>query len=154
MAEATVVWEHMDAAARAAYEREHGTKPPGYRGTGRVDWFAAWHPDTAPCAGCAVITDRWSMGGAVFVGLVRGTAHVNQSVAEAAEGKARVLCCEVALPWCWSCERRAAIVVLERRQQNPELGAAVKASEAVYLAELVAEREADIPITEVTRCQA
>lgn len=114
--------EPMGAEARKQYEREHGTGPLGYRGTGALDWFQLPWPERAPCVTCGQETDRWHIV-AVRGSLKRSTFVYDQFYAQ-----------------CWPCERPAAIAVLEQRQQNPELGAAVKASEAAYLAELVAEQ--------------
>lgn len=117
------VWERMNATERARYEREHGTQPPGYRGTGEVRWFAAWHPDNAPCCKCGTMTDRW----------VIGFASVKMVDWGGATYRGRVLCAETYYPFCWDCERAAAIVTLRKR-------ACLRlASEVKYLAELEAE---------------
>lgn len=117
------VWERMSAAQREAYEREHGHKPPGYRATGRVEWFAAWHEPEAPCCKCGTVTDRWVIGFA--------SAKVVDWGGPTYRG--RVLCAETYYPFCWPCERTAAIATLHQRKP---LGLA---SEVTYLAEL--ERE-------------
>ena len=122
-ASSVTVWERMSAAEREAYEREHGHKPAGYRATGRVEWFARWHPDEAPCCKCGAVTDRWVIG---FV-----SAKVVEWGGPTYRG--RVLCAETHHPFCWACERTAAIATL---RQRTSLGLA---SEVVYLAELEAE---------------
>ena len=130
----TLVWERMDADARERYKREHGPNPPGYRGTGKVEWFAPWHPDEAPCCTCGVVTDRW----------VIGLMHIRTVPFGGATYNGHAFCAETFYAFCWPCERRAAIAVLERRQQNAGLEPTLLASEATYLAALVAESEAEV----------
>jgi len=144
---ATVVWEHLDAEARAAYEREHGIKPPGYRGTGSVEWFAQHHPDEGPCCRCGETTDRW-VTTENFLGDVRwGAPHVDDKmdalppVGQPAERQRKRAICGTMVAFCDACERIASIATLQQRQQNPEIWPEVKAGEAIYLAELVAEQQ-------------
>lgn len=126
-------WEHMSAAERDAYERERGYAPPGYRGTGQVEWFKRFHPDTAPCCKCGTVTDRWVVGYG-YVGFVAwGSVHVDQPHQETHK---RAICWDAVWPFCWACERRAAIAVLHQRKHLR------LASEVAYLAELEAEETA------------
>lgn len=75
----------------------------------------------APCVRCGTLTTRRAITG---VGIVVPHAGENYYAPERA-------------PWCAACERRACMAVLQQRQQNPVMLPAVKASEAVYLAELL-----------------
>lgn len=130
----TLVWERMDAAARERYRREHGGMgPPGYRGTGKVEWFAPWHPAEAPCCKCGAVTDRWAIG-SMYIGTVPFAG---------ATYNGHAFCAETFYAFCWSCERRAAIAVLERRQHNPALEPTLLAGEAMYLAALGAEEQSE-----------
>lgn len=121
----TVVWVPMSKEEREAYEKEHGYQPPGYRGTGAVDWFPRHHPDTAPCVHCGTVTDLWETRNN-FLGGPPGYW-----------GQASV--CGVMAPVCKDCTRKEAIQTLERRQLNVEIYEAVRASELKYLAELRSE---------------
>ena len=128
------VWRYVSKEVRDRYERRFGKKPPGYRATGRVEWFAAWHEPEAPCCKCGTVTDRWIIGLA-FMGSVPFAGATYHGHA---------LCAETFYAFCWPCERRAAIARLQQRQANPEILATVKAGEAVYLAELVEEECSEV----------
>lgn len=128
----SVSWERMGAEAREAYERQYGVKPPGYRGTGKVEWFQAWHPTEAPCCKCGVTTDRW----------VIGLMYIGKVAWGGATYRGHAFCAETHYPFCERCERRASIATLERRQQNAGILESVRAGEAQYLAELKAEEAA------------
>lgn len=122
------VWVHMPPAARQAYERLHGSQPPGYQGMGSVEWFARRHPDTGLCA-CGAMTDRWELRN-TFLGGLPGYWR-------------QLAICGWHIPLCADCSRRESIAALEKRQMNPALSPSVKASEAVYLAELRPGRRKD-----------
>lgn len=135
-----VIWEKMPKADRDAYEREQGTKPPGYRGTGQVEWFPKWHAAEAPCCKCGVPTDRWVIGTCFMGDVSWGLPHVDQPMVQT---KKRALCAENVYAFCWSCERRAMIAVLQKRQLNMVITSALREREAVSLAELEAEQMAE-----------
>lgn len=117
------VWRYVPKAVVDRYERRYGVKPPGYRATGRVEWFEAWHPDEAPCCKCGVSTDRWVIGRMV----IRNVEWAGATY------KGNAFCAETHYAFCWPCERRAAIATLRKRAPlNVE-------SEVAYLAALVAE---------------
>ena len=105
-----VVWEKMSPAQRYAYEREHGVPPPGYRGTGPVEWFARRHPDTAPCVGCGRETSRWEIQ----------RTSIGKGGPPSATYNGRSLL-GVPVPCCTDCDRRQAIVRIERRLQAADL---------------------------------
>ena len=142
---AAPVWEKLTAAERAAYEREHGVKPAGYRGTGSVEWFERHHPDEGPCCKCGETTDRWVTTNNFLGDVAWGSPHVDDKmpalppVGEVVPQQKKRAICGTMVAFCWPCERAAAIAVLKVRQQNPEILPEVRASEAAYLAELVSE---------------
>ena len=141
-----VVWRYVPKAVRDRYERRFGQKPPGYRGTGPVHWFEAWHPDEAPCCKCGAITDRFVIGilrvkKTVHESYWGGTPDLGVQLPAAPEGREKrlALCAETHYAFCWPCERRAAIAVLQRRQANEAICPELRAREALELAALEAE---------------
>lgn len=144
-----VVWEKMSPADRAAYEREHGIQPPGYRGTGPVEWFARHHPDLGQCVSCGLVTDRWEIRRTWVGDVAWGSPHVDQQMptlpasGDPATQEVRdklTAICGVMVPFCDGCQRLASILVLEIRQQNPAILVTVRAREAMTLAALKAEQ--------------
>lgn len=145
----STVWEKRTAAEREAYEREHGVKPPGYRGTGAVEWFARHHADEGPCCKCGATTDRWVSTDNRLGDVSWGTPHVDDHmpklppVGEPVPVQKKRGICGTMVAFCWPCERRHAIAVLQQGQLNPAIAPAVREREAAYLAELLAESEAE-----------
>jgi len=120
-----VVWEPLTKEQREAYERLHHYPPPGYRGTGPVEWFIRRHDDTGPCLLCGVTTDRFELRETyIGTGGLPSATFNNHAL------------CGIMVPFCTDCQRRASIAVLEQRQQNPEILASVLVREAAYLTEL------------------
>lgn len=141
------VWRYVRKEVRDRYERRFGIKPPGYRGTGAVHWFAAWHPDEAPCCKCGQLTDRFVIGSFVFAksphpAYWSGVSQLEERLAHIPKAQRELrlsLCIDAHSAFCWPCERRAAIAVLQQRQDNPALPSELKASERVYMAALLDE---------------
>lgn len=131
----------------------HGSRPEkpegdvGFRGTGPWWWFAAFEQPLGPCATCGTETDRWVIAWLTVGPIAYGTPHANQPMRTAegapADMRPRALLGQDVVAQCWPCGRKVAIAVLERRQANPAIEPAVKASEALYLAELVAEERSE-----------
>jgi hypothetical protein len=114
---------------RDAEERLTGSKPIGYRGTGKLEWFKKWHEPEAPCCKCGVVTDRW----------VIGAFHITEVPWGNPTYKGHALCVDGVYPFCDNCERIASIAVLMERQANLEIFPSVREAEALYLAELKLE---------------
>lgn len=125
----TLVWEPLTHEQRDAYEREYRRPPPGYRGTGHVSWFGRFHPDTAPCAICGTVTDRFEIQDTII-----GTVSEPPSPTYGNH-----CLCGVMIPHCETCTRARSIATLERRQLNLEILERVRVREAQYLTELRAE---------------
>jgi len=88
-------------------------------------WFGPWHNEFGPCCKCGAETDRWFIGAIGFT-KVRSTYEILE-----------------AWPFCEHCDRQYQIDLLQRRQQNVVIDAGLRAREAVALAELIAESEAE-----------
>lgn len=136
----------------------HGSRPEkpegdvGFRGTGPWWWFAAFEQPLGPCATCGTETDRWVIGWLAVGPIAYGAPHANQPMrtpeGAPADMRPQALLGQDVVAQCWPCGRKAAIAVLERRQQNMEILEAVRATEAAYLAELVADERSEAPAGE------
>lgn len=121
----TVVWAPMSPAERDAYEQEHHYAPPGYRGTGPVEWFIKRHEETGPCVTCGAITDRWEL---------RNT-YIGTGGLPSATYNNHALCGEM-VAFCAECQCRESISILEQRQRNLEILPGIREAELIYLTEL------------------
>ena len=81
----------------------------------------AVHPE-ASCVHCGVLTRRRAITGVRVVVPHAGENHYAPE----------------RVPWCDRCENVASIAMLKVRQGNPAILPAVRAAEAMYLAELLA----------------